>query len=158
MNLSKMLGKVLALFAVTLSILLMSVPLPASADLIPTPPLTAKITGGSFTVDTQPVDNPLTQKTVVRQAILTLPRGETGTISSITITDSITDANPAGKRVFGCTNVKVKNGTDLIKACGGPSELSPGGKFRYQAQGSGFGPKTDLTFQVKLFDNFKEGK
>ena len=80
----------------------------------------------------------------VRKAILSLPKEETGSIDSIVIT------GPDGQRIFGCQNIKVENGTDLIKACGGPAVLQPGPNTTYQAVGSNFGPEKDLTFSVTL--------
>lgn len=125
----------------------------AIAAQIPTPPLTAKISGGTFMVDTKEVDSPLKEKVVVRRAILTLPPNQTGTIDGIIIT-APTTAQPDGGIVFGCVNTKVQNGIDLIKACGGPAELLPGGKLRYQAKGSGFDPNENITLKVELYDDF----
>ncbi|HLO85443.1 MAG TPA: hypothetical protein VK203_10630 [Nostocaceae cyanobacterium] len=100
----------------------------------------AFINGGSFSVD-KTGDVPLT--TVITSAILSLPANETGIIESIVIT------GPDGQREFGCENIKVKNGTDLIKACGGNAFLKAG-KTNYKAKGSNFQPILDTVFSVNL--------
>lgn len=98
-----------------------------------------QITGGEFEVDvTVPVENQIR----IGSAVVSLPPGETGTIDEIAIT------GPEGK-IFGCVNIKVTNGTDLIKSCGGPANLIPG-DTRYQAKGSNFQPQPDVEFGVEL--------
>jgi hypothetical protein len=61
------------------------------------------------------------------------PPDQTGTIDAIVIT------RPNGKREFACAGLKVQNGTDLIKSCGGPAVLETG-ETTYVAMGSGFAP------------------
>jgi hypothetical protein len=98
------------------------------------------ITGGSFNVNLPgPVPMPIT----IRSAVVSLPPGETGTVNQIVIT------GPDGKREFGCQNIKVQNGTDLIKECGGSAVLQAG-KTIYEAQGSDFGPNPDVLFSIDL--------
>jgi hypothetical protein len=100
------------------------------------------ITGGNFAVDiTIPVEN----KARIGKAIVYLPEGETGTIDEIAIT------GPNGK-IFGCQNIPIKNGTDLIKTCGGPAYLVVG-DTNYKASGSNFRPLSDVKFTVELFPN-----
>lgn len=84
----------------------------------------------------------------VRSAIVSLPEGETGTIDEIIIT------GPDGNREFGCSNIKVKNGTNLIPACGGPAVLKAG-TTTYQAKGSYFEPQDTFgNFLINLCDEF----
>ncbi len=105
----------------------------------------APITEGKFSIDT--TTDPLPDKTVIRSAKLFLPAGETGTINKIKIT------GPNGLE-FGCQDIKVKNGVDLIKACGGPAVLEAGGAITYVAEGSGFAPKLNTKLKVVLSDDF----
>ena len=105
----------------------------------------APITEGKFSIDT--TTDPLPDKTVIRSAKLFLPAGETGTINKIKIT------GPNGLE-FGCQDIKVKNGIDLIKACGGPAVLEAGGAITYVAEGSGFAPKLNTKLKVVLSDDF----
>ena len=85
----------------------------------------------------------------VRSAIVSLPVGESGTIDSIKIT------GPDGKPELGCPTVKdVKNGTDLIPACGGPVVLKTGETI-YAAKGSDCGPNGNIkSFKITLCDDF----
>jgi hypothetical protein len=160
MNLQKKTTLLVKFFAFSLSFFLFINVAPAIAGVIPTPfPLSADIKSGNFSVDTKDVPNKLPAKAVVRRAVLILPDGEFGTIKSIKITGSKTAGSPT-ENIFGCANTNVKNGTDLIKACGGPAEIPAGdpsglgGKFRYQAEGTGFGPNPNVKFEVVLFDDF----
>jgi hypothetical protein len=105
---------------------------------------TAPITGGKFNINKT---TPLPATTVIRSAKLSLPTGETGTINNIKIT------GPNGLE-FGCQDLKVKNGVDLIKACGGPAVLEAGGAITYVAEGSSFAPQLDTTLKVVLSDDF----
>lgn len=105
------------------------------------------IKDGGFNVDVPKAPVPQPGLTV-RSAIVSLPAGESGTIQSIIIT------GPDGAREFGCSNIKIKDGTDLIKACGGPAVLKPGDTI-YQANGKDFIPNPDVTFGISLSTNFK---
>jgi hypothetical protein len=99
------------------------------------------INNGSFQVDTG--IKCLGQPKVIRSAIVSvIPENAVGSIDSIIITG----AN--GKREFGCTPSKVKQGTNLIRACGGPAVLESG-DVRYEAKGSNFGSEP-----VRLGINF----
>ena len=106
----------------------------------------APITEGKFSIDTK-TPTPLPDKTVIRSAKLFLPAGETGTINKIQITGS-------NGLEFGCQDIKVKNGVNLIKACGGPAVLEAGGVITYVAEGSGFAPKLNTNLTVVLSDDF----
>ncbi|MEA5622077.1 hypothetical protein [Nostoc sp. UHCC 0251] len=106
----------------------------------------AQITGGKFSIDTT-TPNPLPTTAVIRSAKLFLPIGETGTINKIKIT------SPNGLQ-FGCQDIKVKDGVDLIKACGGPAVLKAGGAITYAAEGSGFAPELNTNLTVVLSDDF----
>lgn len=98
------------------------------------------IRGGEFSVD---LTVPIPSKALIGKALVSLPDGETGTIDEIAITG-------ANGKIFGCKNLKVQNGTDLIKSCGGKAFLIPG-DTRYQAKGSNFQPSPDVEFSVELF-------
>ncbi|WP_414623426.1 hypothetical protein [Calothrix sp. CCY 0018] len=99
------------------------------------------IQGGSFKVN--PVQHINHQETI-RSAVVALePANETGTIDAIVIT------GPNGKREFGCSGLKVKDGTDLIQSCGGPAVLEPG-ETSYMAMGSGFDPNSKVILSVDL--------
>ncbi|MBD2449777.1 hypothetical protein H6G76_21930 [Nostoc sp. FACHB-152] len=105
----------------------------------------AQIKGGKFSIDTTTPALPAT--TVIRSAKLVLAPGETGTINKIKITGS-------NGIEFGCQNIKVKDGVDLIKACGGPAVLEASGPITYVAEGSDFAPKRNTQLQVVLSDDF----
>lgn len=105
----------------------------------------ARITGGELSVNVNAPSLPA--KTVIRSAKLYLDDGETGTINKIQITGS-------NGIEFGCQDIKVKNGINLIKACGGPAVLETGGTLSYLAKGSGFGPEPDTDLVVVLSDDF----
>lgn len=153
MNALKPIAKTAKFFALVLSVLLFVGVTPALAYVMPAAPtFSVDISGGTFDVNVD-VPNPLPKRFVVRSATISLPPGETGTIDSIVITGP-TAANPDGERVFGCNNVKVKNGIDLIKACGGPAELLTGGTLVYKASGSGFGPRGSVKLGITLSDEF----
>ncbi|EAW36263.1 hypothetical protein [Lyngbya sp. PCC 8106] len=83
------------------------------------------------------------QTEIIRSAIVSLPEGETGTVTSIIIT------GPDGQREFGCQNLKVQKGTDLIKECGGSAVLQEGLTI-YQAEGRDFSPNPNAPFSVDL--------
>ncbi|WP_293123613.1 hypothetical protein [Microcoleus sp. bin38.metabat.b11b12b14.051] len=108
---------------------------------------TIYITGGKFTVDLKaiPVPNNLT----VRSAVVTLPAREIGILNSISI------IGPDGSSEFGCVNTRVRNGTDLIKACGGPAVLKAG-NTQYTAEGSDFRPNPDVPFSITLSPDFPD--
>lgn len=99
------------------------------------------ITGGEFSVNVPNIEVPKDLR--VSSAIVSLPNGETGTIDEIIIT------GPNGEREFGCVNVKVQNGTDLIKSCGGVAYLKAG-KTTYQAKGSNFNPQNSVELGIDL--------
>jgi len=82
-----------------------------------------------------------------RSVVVSLPDGETGIINSLVIIGS------DKQKEFGCQNIQIQNGTDLIKQCGGPVVLKEG-LTRYHAQGSGFNPNLDLLFSVHLNTEF----
>jgi hypothetical protein len=105
----------------------------------------AQISGGKFSIDTTTPALPAT--TVIRSAKLFLEPGETGTINNIKIT------GPNGVQ-FGCQNIKVQNGVNLIKACGGPAVLETGSPITYVAEGSDFAPKLNTEITVVLSDDF----
>jgi hypothetical protein len=158
MNFTKILARLGKVFALALSILLFISSMPAMATVIPIPfPLTATVKNGNFSVSPKQAKNPLPAgKLVVRRAILILPDGEFGTIKSIKITGERQDDSTV-QNLFGCSNINVRNGIDLIKACGGPAELLGIDKLkdlRYQAEGTGFGPNPNIKFEVVLFDDF----
>lgn len=105
-----------------------------------------EITGGGFSIS-PPLETAVPQPITIRSAVVSLPEGETGTLEKIIIT------GPTGEREFGCFNIKIQNGTDLIKSCGGPAVLEAG-KTLYEAQGNHFAPDLDTTFSVSLTSDF----
>jgi hypothetical protein len=155
MALQKLLIKTVRFVVLALAILCLTNSNPAIAA--PAKPLSfqAPIRGGILNVNTELLPTPITvpEKITIRQAILTLPRGETGTIASISITGPSATPGENGI-VFKCTNVKIKNGLDLIKACGGPAELRPGGNLVYKATGGNFFPRPNFTLGVTLLEDF----
>ncbi|NJM46501.1 MAG: hypothetical protein HC860_10210 [Alkalinema sp. RU_4_3] len=155
MVLQKLFVKTVRFVVLALAILCFTHSNPAIAA--PTKPLTfqAPIRGGILNVNTEffPNQPEVPAPTIIRQAILSLPRGQTGTITNITITGP--SATPGEKGiVFQCSNVKIKDGLDLIKACGGPAELRPGGKLVYKATGGNFFPRPNFTLGVTLLPDF----
>jgi hypothetical protein len=107
---------------------------------------TITIRDGSFSVQTPPIC--LSRPEVIRSVKVSLtPSTATGNIDSIIIT------GPEGKREFGCNPQAVKQGTNLIRACGGPAVLDTGDTI-YMATGSGFtGDRVQLT--VNFSSNFE---
>jgi hypothetical protein len=104
--------------------------------------VSADISGGTFTVNIP--DIPIGNDLRIGSAIVSLPDGETGTVDEISITSP-------NEKVFGCTNLKIQKGTDLIKACGGFAYLKTG-KVTYYAKGSNFKPQLNAKFNVTLSD------
>ncbi len=98
------------------------------------------IADGAFSVKAM---GPVPSQATVTSAVVSLPPNEAGIIKEIAIT------GPDGQKEFGCQNLKVQNGTDLIKACGGPAVLKAG-DTTYQASGSNFGPDTTSILSVTL--------
>ncbi len=113
-----------------------------SIDLMKTIPING--TGFEYS-KTIPNDPPETI-TIRSVQVTLLPPTATGTLDSIVIT------GPEG-REFGCTGVKVKNGSDLIKACGGSAILKAGGSTTYAVKGSNFGPESKTVISVRLLSD-----
>lgn len=135
------------ILVVILSFLIISFSTPTLADTINLTDVAGKgipesiqITKGKFSVD---VKAKVPSQVTIRRAVVSLPSGETGKVNKIIIT------GPNGKREFGCQGIKVKDGTDLIKACGGPAILEAG-TTSYIAEGSNFGPNPDTKLKVDL--------
>jgi hypothetical protein len=80
----------------------------------------------------------------IEQALVSLSPDslKEGVVRSIKIT------GPKGVE-FGCVNLKVQDGTDLIKSCGGPALLEPGDTL-YEASGDDFGPDGFGEFSIIL--------
>lgn len=150
------------IFAVTFALLLCFFSSPAIAGescLIEGP---ASIHDGSFEVLTI---SDIPEDFTVRSAIVSLPEGETGIIDRILITrpDEGKGCPGAGSKVvdgtpvcveFGCSGIKVENGTNLVAACGGPAVLKAA-ETTYQAEGSHFKPQgTFDNFLIDLCDDF----
>lgn len=143
MNLSKKLLQPLKVIAVTLAFSLFFLSQNAIAQ-ISIPPIIrmfeVNIDGGSFHVD---VPSKIESNSRVGSAIVSLPKGESGVINKIVIT------GPDGSREFGCSDIKVQEGTDLIKTCGGPAYLKAG-KTTYSAKGSGFSSERTVELGIDL--------
>ena len=102
------------------------------------------IQGGTFTVTKELKIPPLPKPIRIAEAIVSLsPESmNRGLVKSIKIT------GPNGVE-FGCVNLKVEPGVDLIKSCGGPALLESGPTI-YEASGIDFGPEQNGTFSVDL--------
>jgi hypothetical protein len=106
-----------------------------------------EISGGSFDID---LLTEVPRDVVILEAKLSLPDGVTGTLKEIGIYGPMTwNAMRRGGKEFGCRNIKVQNGTDLIKECGGFAYLNRG-PGEYVASGSGFGTAPNTTLKVDL--------
>lgn len=98
-----------------------------------------KVENGNFSVkDIHPIPSVRVEK-----AIIDLPQNEKGTIDNLSI------IGPDNQIEFGCQNIDVVNGTDLIKACGGPANLKAG-ETTYKASGSNFRPESDTVLKIDL--------
>lgn len=98
-----------------------------------------KVENGTFSFkDTQKIPSARIEK-----AIIDLPKNEKGTIDNLSI------IGPDNQTEFGCQNIDVVNGTDLIQACGGPANLKAG-KTTYKASGSNFRPESDTVLRIDL--------
>ncbi|MFK8185584.1 MAG: hypothetical protein AB8B99_19580 [Phormidesmis sp.] len=78
----------------------------------------------------------------VDSAIINLPAGETGTVKKLSITQ-IVDGN--SKLLYGCSNLTVKNGTDLNVVCGGAAYLPEKSTLLYSADLTAFTPGIDFS-------------
>lgn len=139
------------IFAFALSFLILCFPtaamarMPATANLLDEIEKSIPVQNGEFSVN---MKAPVPSSTI-RSAIVSLPPGETGRVNKIVIT------GPNEQREYGCQNITVQNGTDLIKACGGPAVLLAGETI-YQAEGSDFSPNPNVQFSVTLTSKFSQ--
>lgn len=110
-------------------------------------PPTVNIENGEFDLNNLPIID-IPKPLRIASAVVSLPEGETGLIEQIKITNT---SLPMGENEieFGCVNLKVQNGTDLIKSCGGPAYLKAG-NTKYEAKGSKFNPESKVAFSIKL--------
>ena len=136
-------------FAFALSCLMFFFPTTAmAASCGPTPGTIFKqipVNQGSFDYS---VNNQVRSPVVVRSVNVCLePPTATGKIDMITI------IGPDGIPEFGCRPEAVNQGTNLIRACGGPAVLKPGDTI-YMAQGSGFTPDR-VRLTVNLSPDFE---
>jgi hypothetical protein len=130
-----------------LSLLMFSFPKTAMADCGPVGDIGFKelpVQNGDFNYkNTKKLPYPA----VVRSVKVCLePPSATGRIEQILIT------GPDGRIEFGCYPYAVEQGTNLIRACGGPAVLMPG-DTTYQAIGSGFTPE-NVRLTVNLSSDF----
>jgi hypothetical protein len=98
------------------------------------------IQGGGFSVN---VSGLVPSPQTIRAAVVLLPDGETGTVDNIVIT------GPDGQLEFGCKDIEIQNGIDLIQRCGGPANLKQG-STSYEAKGSDFAPNPMTSFCINL--------
>ncbi len=154
MNTLKSFVRFAKFFAFTLSLLMFCFPTVAMANTCTNPELVVHpkafkqitINGGSFDFTT-PVGC-LEEKEAIRSVTVSLvPPTATGTIDEIVIT------GPGGKREFGCEPKQVKQGAEVIQACGGPAILEAG-DVQYHAKGHGFGAEP-VELEVGFSPNFK---
>ncbi len=159
--LKKSLGKIkiLALSLSLLSFLILCFPTAAMAA--PTVKIdgnmveikeSVEISGGRFNIFL-PVF--VKRPVVIDSAKVSLPDGGTGRLNYIDILGPMTYGDMTrGGREFGCDNINVKDGTDLIQVCGGPAFLNRGPGL-YEADGSGFGPNPNTTLRVTLLGHLR---
>lgn len=98
----------------------------------------------STTIPPLPGDKPLR----IGSALVSLSPDtlKEGVVKSIKITRKVGNDDIIE---FGCVNLKVSQGTDLIKSCGGPALLAAG-ETTYEATGTNFGPEPNGTFSIQL--------
>lgn len=102
------------------------------------------VNNGKFPGKTPPQRLP--KRIIMEQAIVSFSPDtiKKGTVHLLEI--SKTDGTVLYNRV----NLKVKKDSDLIRSCGGPTNLTPNNTVIYEASGSGFGPEANGKFSVDL--------
>lgn len=115
---------------------------PNEIDVIPPTVVVNNINGCSFTANAMK----LPQALRVGSAIVKLPVGVTGVVKSLQI--SQVDDKGDKTVIYGCSNLKVENGTDLNVSCGGPSYLPANQPLQYNATIAGF--KRGTKFAITL--------
>jgi hypothetical protein len=133
--------------AFALSLAMFCFPTTAMADCGPVPGTIFKaipVQNGQFSYKaTQTLPYPAVIRSV---KVCVEPPSATGRIEQIKIT------GPDGRIEFGCYPYAVEQGSNLIRACGGPAVLMPG-DTTYQAIGGGFTPE-NVRLTVNLSSEF----
>lgn len=115
---------------------------PNEIDITPPTVIVNDINGCTFTADAMKLPEPLR----VDRAIVQLPAGEMGVVKSLQINEI--DAQGGEKVIYGCSNLKVQNGTDLNVSCGGASYLPSNKSLKYSATIADFQPGTKFAITL----------
>lgn len=115
---------------------------PNEIDVLPPTVIVNNADGCSFSANAMK----LPQALRVERAIIKLPAGVTGVVKSLQISKVDDEGNKTV--IYGCSNLKVKNGTDLNVSCGGPSYLPSNQSLQYNATIADFKPGTKFTITL----------
>lgn len=97
------------------------------------------VNGGDFRAEyTDYVEDPIR----IREAVISLPDGVEGYIDGLFIMDEL------GRYVYGCMDIPVVDGTDIIQACRWTAYLHPG-EVTYHIEGSDFSAG-DVEFELSI--------
>lgn len=115
---------------------------PNKIDVLPPTVIVNNTDGCSFSADAMK----LAQALRVEKAVIKLPAGVTGVVKSLQISKIDNEGNKT--LIYGCSNLKVQNGTDLNVSCGGPSYLPPNQSLQYNATIADFKPGTKFAITL----------
>ncbi len=115
---------------------------PNEIDVIPPTVIVNDASGCAFIADSIKLPEALR----VDRAIVQLPVGESGVVKSLQI-NQIDDENNK-TLIYGCSNLKVANGTNLNVSCGGPSYLPANKSLEYTATIADFKPGTNFAITL----------
>ncbi|MEH2371361.1 hypothetical protein [Nostoc sp.] len=115
---------------------------PNEIDVLPPTVIVNNADGCSFSANAMR----LPQALRVERAIIKLPAGVTGVVKSLQISNVDDEGN--NTVIYACSNLKVKNGTDLNVSCGGPSYLPSNQSLQYNATIADF--KRGTKFAITL--------
>ncbi|MDZ8136024.1 MAG: hypothetical protein RM049_12085 [Nostoc sp. DedQUE04] len=115
---------------------------PNEIDVIPPTVIVNNADGCSFSANAMK----LSQALRVERAIIELPEGVTGVVKSLQISKVDNEGNKAV--IYGCSNLKVQDGTDLNVSCGGPSYLPANQSLEYNATIADFEPGTKFAITL----------
>ncbi|NEU83673.1 hypothetical protein [Nostoc sp. UIC 10630] len=115
---------------------------PNEIDVLPPTVIVNNADGCSFSANAMK----LPQALRVERAIIKLPAGVTGVVKSLQISKVDDEGNKTV--IYGCSNLKVKDGTDLNVSCGGPSYLPSNQSLQYNATIADF--KRGTKFAITL--------
>jgi hypothetical protein len=115
---------------------------PNEIDVLPPTVIVNNVNGCSFSANAMK----LPQALRVERAIIKLPVDVTGVVKSLQINQIDDKGNKTV--IYGCSNLKVKNGTDLNVSCGGPSYLPSNQSLQYSATIADFKPGTEFAITL----------